>query len=337
MHTRRHFFKTVLGLGLGASGIGLAREVRPKLRVGVLASPGAKGFLAALEGAGGGRVEFLRGGLGTTPGSAMREASGLLASKVAVLVVLGDGLEDTLRPLAERYAVPVLLSEVGVLMPRGVSSSPFILKNSLRQWQAEWALGAWSAERRGRTAVVVTGLLEAGYDLPYAFRAGFEAGGGQVLATLVSDGSTGKHDFRAVVAQIRDLNPATVHLVGSSREGLELARYYPNLSVSGFSVGQLPPALTGAFCATTAPAGDGLETLGRWAATWLKAVEEPDSRGLLLALHEAVRTEPIYLSRVQGSVRVKLALLPEPPAYHPALLRLAAHPRSGWTNLYPNV
>ncbi|HEU4743285.1 MAG TPA: hypothetical protein VFS50_16970 [Meiothermus sp.] len=339
MATRRGFFKTLLGLGAGASALGLAQEIRPKLRVGVLAPAGAKGFLEALQRFGGDRLELLHRAIGPTPRSAAREAEGLLEAKAEALAVLGDGLEDTLRPLAERYAVPVLLSEVGVLMPRQTASSPFILKNSLRQWQAEWAFGTWSAGQQGQSAVVVTNLLEAGYDLPYAFQAGFEAAGGRVLAVLVSDAHSGKHDFAWVIARIRELKPATVHLIGGDRAGLEFARHHPNVSVSGFSLGTLPSAVQGAYSATTVPGSEGLEVLGQRVGLWLKAAgEKADSRGVLAALREVPRADAaIFLSRVRGGERVKLERLAEPPTYHPALLSLAAHPRSGWTNLYPHV
>ncbi|WP_027891000.1 hypothetical protein [Calidithermus chliarophilus] len=338
MATRRNFFKTVLGLGAGASAFGLAQQARPKLRVGVLAPAGAKGFRAALERSGGEGVEWLHRAIGATPRSAVREARELLEAGVSALVALGDGLEEALRPLAEEHAAVLILSEVGVLMPRRVAPGVFVFRNSLRQWQAEWAMGAWSAAHRGPTAVVVTGLLEAGYDLPYAFRSGFEAAGGRVLATLVSDAATGKHDFASALAQVRSLGPATVHLIGSSREGLEFAQHCPNVTVSGFSLGALPSALQGAYGATTAPGQDGLEALGQRAGAWLKAAAvRAGSRGLLAALRETARTDPIFLSRVQGGERVKLEQLAEPPAHHPALLSLAAHPRSGWTNLYPHV
>ena len=197
---------------------------------------------------------------------------------VQVLVALGDGLQTTLRALAEQHHTPLIVSELGGLMPRGESGSAFVFSNSLQLWQAQWALGAWSVRHLGRQVQVVTSLLESGYDLPYAFASGVEAAGGTVLHTSFADSFAGQPQSAQVLGRSRELQPDHVHFIASEAASLDFVAAY------GRSLHHLHTPLTASGLAL----GEALRPVGgsrgvRTALTWAADLDSPTNRAFVQA------------------------------------------------------
>ncbi|WP_407571654.1 ABC transporter substrate-binding protein [Deinococcus altitudinis] len=233
--TRRAIVKTfAVAVAASLTGAGAARVAGvtaasapvSALRIGVLLPansvyPGlARRYLNGLNLALGApslrATELVVSSVGSGPCDLEAAAQNLLSQAGAeLLIALGDGSQARLRDLAEHHHVPLIVSELGGLMPRGERKSPFVFSNSLQLWQAEWALGTWSAHHLGRRAQVVTSLMESGYDLPYAFGAGFSAAGGTVLGTSFADNFSREQETIAALADTRQLRPDHIHLIST--------------------------------------------------------------------------------------------------------------------------
>jgi len=227
---------------------------------------------AAAQVAGSRPTELLIRFAGSRPAEWEAAARDLLSAGAQVLVALGDGLQARLGPLAEQHHTPLIVSELGSLMPRGERHSPFVFGHSLQLWQAEWALGVWSAQRRERVQVL-TSLLESGYDLPYAYASGVASAGGSLIETSVADDFSGAHDFPAALARIRQLQPDHLHIVASQSGFLELVRA-ARRELGG------PAALSTAGLALTAGAG---VTGSRSALSWTAELDSPLNRQFVAA------------------------------------------------------
>ncbi len=132
------------------------------------------------------------------------------------------GLDGLLR---ERHT-PLIVSDVGANVIHQPHQSEYVLRSSLNYWQANLALGAWAAQHAGKRAMIATSFYEGGYDSLYAFRYGFEQGGGVVLDTLVSHRPSGPTDLPALMASIRQLRPDLVYAAYSDQEAIDFVRAY---------------------------------------------------------------------------------------------------------------
>jgi branched-chain amino acid transport system substrate-binding protein len=120
-------------------------------------------------------------------GGALSTAQGLLdggadvvVAGISALVAAGIG------GLFNDRQAPLVVADVGAQVVQPAAKSDFVLHNSLLYWHASFAGGQWAAANVGKQAFVASSLRDSGYDTIYAFRSGFEAGGG----TIVGDGVT---------------------------------------------------------------------------------------------------------------------------------------------------
>jgi hypothetical protein len=340
---KRRDFLQALSLGAAIPAIGIAAQATPhKLRVLALAPKTLSSqFLRGLTQNQNLEITFLDAG--STTISAARAAAKILESKqFDVLVSLGDGYSDVLRPILEQHALPAICNEFGAKVPQHLETSAFILSNSLKLWQSEWALGVHAAQQRktnigrGNSAVMVCSLREAGYDLPFAFQSGFESAGGIILETIILDAS-GKTDLHAVLEQIRVLKPAHIHVIASDATNLEI--------LSSARVPISASALTD-IQATTAFSSfepDAVRLLGQESAAILAQASQSDALNFLKALRTTkIQTArgTLEFARNQNQNSIQLAKngirrsLEPVSEMHPRLNALRNGTRSGFTNTY---
>jgi hypothetical protein len=335
---KRRNFLQALGVGAAIPAIGITAQAAPhKLRVLALAPKVfSSQFLSGLTQNPNLEIQFVDAGITTT--SAARAAAQILEHKTFdVLVSLGDGYADELRPILEQHALPAICNEFGAKIPAHLETSPFIISNSLKLWQSEWALGTHVAGQRkaniarSNTAVIVCTMREAGYDLPFAFRSGFESASGTILETIVSE------DWAAVLEQIKVLKPAHLHIIASDATNLEMLRSARvPISVSALTKLQA----TTAFSSFNQ---DMVLQLGQESAALLEQAANADNLNFLKALRSAkIQTargvlefnrnqnqNTLYLEK--NGVRRKLEPVSE---MHPRLNALRGGIRSGFTNTY---
>src|SRR5206468_2804538 len=100
------------------------------------------------------------------------------ASDVDVLVAaISSPVANLLAPLSRERKIPLIVANAGGHLEPPAPDNPFVLHNSLHYWQASYAMGTWLA-RSSRSAFIASSFADSGYDALFAFRAGFEAGGG---------------------------------------------------------------------------------------------------------------------------------------------------------------
>jgi hypothetical protein len=280
---------------------------------------------------------------GSTTTSAARAATQILErTTLDVLVSLGDGYSDVLRPILEQHALPAICNEFGAKIPQHLETSAFVLSNSLKLWQSEWALGVHAAQQRkanigrGNTAVMVCTLREAGYDLPFAFQSGFESAGGTILETIILDAS-GKTDLHAVLEQIRSLKPAHIHVIASDATNLEMLRA-ARVPISASAMTEIQ--------ATTAFSSferDAVMLLGQESAAILGQAANSDALNFLKALRTVkIQTArgTLEFARNQNQNSIQLEkngtrrTLEPVSEMHPRLHTLRNNMRSGFTNTY---
>jgi hypothetical protein len=340
---KRRDFLQALGLGAAIPALGVAAQAAPhKLRVLALAPKAfSSQFLRGLTQNPNLEITFLDAGSTTT--SAARAAAQILESKhFDVLVSLGDGYSEFLRPILEQHALPAICNEFGAKIPQHLETSAFVLSNSLKLWQSEWALGVHAAGQRkanigrGNTAVMVCTLREAGYDLPFAFQSGFESAGGRLLSTIVTDIS-GKTDWNAVLEQIRVLKPAHLHVIASNASNLEMLRR-ARVPISASALTDID-----ATTAFSSFGTDAVTLLGHESAAILAQASNADSLNFLKALRtvkiQTVRgTLEFKRNQNQSSIQLEKngtrRRLESVSEMHPRLNALRNGARSGFANTY---
>jgi branched-chain amino acid transport system substrate-binding protein len=120
---------------------------------------------------------------------AEQRARKLLSEDVVDLVIalLPVNVAAALQPLFEAQQVCLIASNAGENIPRRDEQRPCLFQNTLALWQANYALGAWAAERIGQRAFLAQSFYDAGYDLPFAFRLGYEHAGGVVTRAFLTN------------------------------------------------------------------------------------------------------------------------------------------------------
>lgn len=391
--TRRSVLKGLTGLAAGSlAGSALAAPLAPVARA---AAPLVLGVLLPGHGAAATSLHFRQGltlalsagqnsasvsqvrvldaQLGHRPSEIPDAALALTAQGAGALVALGDGMAGLLAPLAEARRVPLIAAEVGVHMPRGEARQQYVYRASLNHWQAQWAHGAALARTAGHVHLLMSSL-EAGYDLPYAFSAGFQAAGGRTLSSSFLDTAAAGLDLQGALGRIRDERPDAVHLLASGEGADAFARAYSSLALRpALSSGSLTPVAGTAHAASWhaglrhpasaafeqayrreyRAAPDALAALGHETGQWLlqalgtahgasgagwtaglSATGFSGARGAVTVDASAHSTSAGLLLSTPGALGTPPQALTPPPARHPALGALLHAPRSGWLSPY---
>ncbi len=128
----------------------------------------------------------------------------------AVIIGMLDArLADTAAQLCAGKAAFIDCS-AGAIVPSAPSPQRPQLRLTLGHWQSAYALGRWAA-REGRKAAIVSTFYDAGYDGLYAFRLGFEDGGGEVGQAVVIDAPGHALGIDAALAQVAAQAPDVVY------------------------------------------------------------------------------------------------------------------------------
>ncbi|PTA68504.1 hypothetical protein [Deinococcus arcticus] len=363
--SRRNLLKAVAALPALLGGAQAATIPARRLRVAALvpqheALPGfTAAFLAGLETAllPGAALLVTRSGPRPTE---LRQAAGVaLRAGPDVLVTLGDGVAELVATELPA-GLPVIAAGPGAAPTRRPTRAG-LLGASLHAWEGEWLMGQHLAPRRTPTFLLIS-ALDSGYDLPFAFASGLEAGGGQLLGSAVLDPQLAGGALRAAVAAAQAAGARHLHLQDSAQvqtaDVLRAARQL-GLSVSVGSLGTgaaqvrsaapsatpLPAALrraAGALASHPAAA------LGHDVGTWLSRGAAQLPHLTPLGLTAALSTGPVrglrgeLLVTPDGLLRAPLVL--ETPGHAPQPLRRLPHTalnaqglRSGHLYAFPHA
>ncbi len=156
-----------------------------------------------------------------------------LAPVVEEVEVGGGGLAAALARLLSRHQPGIILAmldarlaseavrqcgertllidcSAGAIVPAPSTPATRLPRLTLGHWQSAYALGRWAASQ-GRRAAIISTFYDAGYDGLYAFRLGFEDGGGSLEPTVVIDVPNRHLGCAAAIAQAAARAPEVVY------------------------------------------------------------------------------------------------------------------------------
>jgi len=150
-------------------------------------------------------------------------------------LLVGIGGANVVAPSQRAW---LIANDAGANVLRRDEASPNIFHNSLGYWQANAAMGNWTAQRLGRKAFVASSFYESGYDSLYAFQLGFENAGGQVAQTFVAHVPPTANDLPELIAAIRRAQPDFVYAFFSGARAVDFMRAYADAGL----IDQIPLA-----------------------------------------------------------------------------------------------
>jgi ABC-type branched-subunit amino acid transport system substrate-binding protein len=103
-----------------------------------------------------------------------------------VVGVLNTRQAASLTDIVNKAGITFIEANLGENFFHKDYSSDKFYHVSLNLWQAHYVLGQYAANHNGKRAVCASSFFDSGYDLLYAFIAGFESAGGKVIDTLIS-------------------------------------------------------------------------------------------------------------------------------------------------------
>jgi hypothetical protein len=124
---------------------------------------------------------------------------------------------------------PVLFGHAGARAPRAGTQSAEV---TLGLWQAAYAGGLWLATHAGRTAAVISSFYESGYDAPFAFESGFNAGRGEIVLRRVIDIPPSRSDFAGLFREVLAAGPDVVYIQMSGARAVECAVAFASIRPS---------------------------------------------------------------------------------------------------------
>lgn len=306
---RRGFIRT-LGLLSGAIAlphVGLSQAkaagVTPRYagltgRVGLLLPQGRtrsqvgrslRAGLALALGADGAAIDLVIEPVGRAGGSVEQKAARLIEEeRVDLLVgVTGPAVAPALAELLAQRAIPLIALDTGASALRPGEESPAIFHNTLGYWRTSWAMGEWSARHLGKRAFVAASFTESGFDALRAFGHGFEAGGGQVVTTRITQSPSAPIGWAELMAEIRQAQPDLVYAMYSGERAVQFVQAYAHAGLAG-SI----PLVASPYLVDEAPAL-GAAGLGiKSCHTWAPDLENPANQAFVVAYQQATGTTP---------------------------------------------
>jgi branched-chain amino acid transport system substrate-binding protein len=180
-------------------------------------------------------IELLPETYGERIAGATKQARALIKDQdVDLLVgVMSSATTAPLHDLLQERRVPLIVTNVGANVVRSYGQSPYLLRASLNDWQANWATGAWAADRIGKTAFIASSFYESGYDIAHMFARGLVHAGGTVIGRYVTHRPRETDTFTPMLAAIRQADPDLVYAAYSGPQALDFMRAYADADLAG--------------------------------------------------------------------------------------------------------
>jgi branched-chain amino acid transport system substrate-binding protein len=180
-------------------------------------------------------IELLPKMYGERISGATKQARALILDhEVDLLVgVISSAATAPVQDLLQERRVPLIVTNVGANVVRPYGQSPYIFRNSLNHWQANWATGAWAADRIGKTAFIASSFYESGYDTAHMFERGLAHAGGRVVGRYVTHRPRETDIFTPMLAAIKQADPDLVYAAYSGPQALAFMHAYAGADLAG--------------------------------------------------------------------------------------------------------
>lgn len=170
--------------------------------------------------------------------------------------------------------LPLLVANAGERFGASDKIGSQIAVNTLDLTASAYAAGRWSARNIARECVVAASFYETGFDMMHAFRAGYEAEGGRVTATLISGSPSSPATALDVVHTIAQGNTPMAAAFYSGDEATEFFGAYGSLERTA----NIPVVGSPLVTAAQAP---GIEILS--GATWASSLANEANKEFVAA------------------------------------------------------
>jgi branched-chain amino acid transport system substrate-binding protein len=258
-YSRREFLsRAALAAGAAAATIVVSNPMRRfaaplfrqrSLRIGVLLPratinpdshrgflDGMKLFLAGTaDRIWGSKVKLIEEQIGYGGGWSVPATKGLLErDKIDLAVgIINPGVTPLLHDLFAAHQTPFIAANIGANMPRASEQHPYFFYNTLNEWQASWTMGQWAAQNVGQKGAIVMSLYDSGFDSRYAFRLGFEAGGGRIIESYRTHVPPEEDNLTTVLSQVKQTRPDFVYAALSAQPAVDFLKAYDTGGLSG--------------------------------------------------------------------------------------------------------
>ena len=134
------------------------------------------------------RLELVRGDTEVVPAVGLEQARRMLESDRVNLVmgVVSSGVALALRDYFIANKTYLILANAGANTLTRAARSEYIYRSSFTNWQPAYPIGQYAAAEIGKTAFISVPDYAAGHESASAFKAGFEAGGGEVIGVQLT-------------------------------------------------------------------------------------------------------------------------------------------------------
>jgi branched-chain amino acid transport system substrate-binding protein len=179
-------------------------------------------------------IKLVSAEIGTCCGQIKSQTESMLGAQKPDMFVglVNPSVAASISHMLQAAQVPFLATGLGENLARADEGSPYIFHHTLRMWESNYALGKWAATTLGRKAVMASSFYDSGYDTLHAFQMGFEAGGGQILATHVTHRPASGNGLSALVADIKQSKPDVVFASYYGQSAVDLLNAYARAGLS---------------------------------------------------------------------------------------------------------
>lgn len=144
-----------------------------------------------------------------------------------IIGIVGTRVILNAKEIYEKYKVPVIINNLGALIPTYSFRSEYLFYNSLALWKSEWAMGKWAQKQFGGIPATSVSIYEAGYNLHEPFRLGTARSGAPFMKLDVTRMVMGDVPDTFPLIESLMLNaPNHVHVLLSGKESAQFLNYY---------------------------------------------------------------------------------------------------------------
>jgi branched-chain amino acid transport system substrate-binding protein len=239
--TRRHLLSALVA-GAGASLVGACKKsaAAPPLKVGlVLPYTGVYAVLGESITQGmelvfarenwevsGRKIELVKEDDEMKPPVGIRKTDKLIdADKVDILTgPVHSGILMGMRDKVHRSKTILIVSNAGADGISRERCSKWIFRTSFSNWQTSQPMGAWVAKNVSKQAFLVAPNYQAGKDMLGAFKEGFSAAGGSVVAEDYPQ--LGESDFAPYLTKIRQSGAKAVYAFFAGTDAVNFVKQF---------------------------------------------------------------------------------------------------------------
>ncbi len=151
-----------------------------------------------------------------------------------VVGIVGSAMLRHVHALFSDARVPFVVNNLGAEpLLDGGAPNEYVFHNSFNLWQSMYALGSWAARTLGRRAALASGFHDSGYGIVPAFWSGFcDAGGGEIVATEVTNRDSSEEDPSVALQRLADAKPDLIVGLYAGRSALSFMQSYDALGLA---------------------------------------------------------------------------------------------------------